>query len=224
MKILIPVKIYQKLRAYTLATKHEIGGMAKIKRDEKGEIFTIEDLRIFEQVVSGGNVILDYKSQSKFYNELMEQNEDISMWRLWWHSHNTMEAFWSTTDEATIEDSDTENEKDNWSLSLVTNHAGDMVFRCDVFKPLRITVENIPYEILYDDAQIEDEVFKDIVEKVRVEGPAGKKKEAIEPDPTDIFPPPYQPSVLSLPIGKKGGYHWPPTEDQPIPIDIEPDK
>ncbi len=167
MKILIPVEYYQKLRAYVTSLRYEISGLGKILKNAAGNEFLIEDLRIFRQVVSPGNTILDKRALGRFYDDLVKEGEDMTKWRLWWHSHGNDNTFWSTTDIQTIEDFNTEQEMENYILSIVTNISGKMLSRIDVFEPARVTVENLDFEIVFDNKKIEDEAFAEVVEKVK---------------------------------------------------------
>jgi len=170
MKIIIPIDIYQKMRAYVNAVDTEISGLGKIIsiEDFEGDItFAIEDVKIFEQVVSGGNTEVDKKALACFYDDLIQAGEDPSLWKLWWHSHAQMGTFWSETDENTIEDFDNETEKDNWFLSLVTNLDREILTRLDIFSPFRIKKEEIPYEIIFDDAVISEEIRQEVKDKVK---------------------------------------------------------
>ncbi len=165
MKILIPVNVYQKLRGYAQATNYEISGLGKLVL--LGEDILIEEIRIFDQEVGYANTKLDRRALARFYDELMQKDEDPSSWRLWWHSHGKMETFWSATDTATIDDFDTEMDANNWILALETNRKDEIITRIDVFRPIRVTVPDVPWEIYFEDKKIEDQAFLETMEKVK---------------------------------------------------------
>lgn len=165
MKVLIPVNIYQKLRGYSQATNFEISGLGKVSLDGKDII--VEDIRIFEQEVTYASTKMDKRALAKFYDELMQKDEDISAWKLWWHSHAKMETFWSATDAATIEDFDTESDTDNWVLAIETNREDELLVRIDVFRPLRITIPKVPWEITFENKEIEDDAFSETMLKIK---------------------------------------------------------
>jgi hypothetical protein len=177
MKILIPVNVYQKLRGYVQATNFEISGLGKVVM--QGQDFLIEDVKIFEQEVSYANTKLDKKALAKFYDELMQRDEDPGDWKLWWHSHAKMDTFWSGTDSATIDDFDTEMEANNWILALETNRKDEIITRIDIFKPLRVTVPDIPWEITFENKQIEDDAFNEAIEKIKTPAYVPKKNKII---------------------------------------------
>ena len=168
MKVKIPIKLYRKLRAYVEQTEVEISGMGEIKKTtENGEqILSITDIRIFKQQVTSGNTVLDRRALGKFYDDILREGKNMQDWKLWWHSHNTMGSFFSPTDTSTIEDFDLESKQENWILALVTNHDGDDVIRCDIFQPIRATIDVPELEIDYGDKDMRQEVKKEIEEKV----------------------------------------------------------
>jgi len=165
MNILIPVKIYQKLRAYVEATPYEISGLGKIKK--QGQTITIEEIKIFRQYVTGVETTLDRGELAKFYDELIQKGEDLGDWKLWWHSHADMQVFFSSTDTATIEDFDNETQNDNWMLSIVTNKKSELLARIDIFYPIRYTIKNVDWDVSFKDRDIMlntiDEVTENLV-------------------------------------------------------------
>lgn len=164
MKILIPVKIYQKLRAYTNGTKYEISGLGKVRQEDN--VIVIEDIRIFRQRVSEGETILDRKALGKFYDEIIQEEGDLSAWKVWWHSHADFDTFFSGTDRQTIADFDNETNNDNWNLSIVTNHKGSILAQLDIYSPIRCTIEDLDWEISFEDREIKMDVIDEIAEKV----------------------------------------------------------
>jgi hypothetical protein len=154
-----------------------LGKIARLEDLDKNNTFAVEDIKIFEQEVSHGGTLISQKDLASFYDELMEKGEDPSVWKLWWHSHASMDVFWSGTDEETIEDFDNETEKDNWLLSIVTNLDGDILNRLDIFSPFRIKKEGLPWEIIFDDPIIPQEIIDEVREKVKTKKWFSDKKE-----------------------------------------------
>lgn len=169
MKLIFPVKLYQKLRHYVEGTDLEITGMGKIRKEvtEDGDTdFYVEDIKIFKQKVSSANTHLDGVAVGKFFNEILKKGEKMSDWKLTWHSHNTMGAFFSYTDQQTVESWDLEQEDHNWMISLVTNHKGENIVRVDLFAPFRHTFNDITFEVDFGDKEMKEEIIKEIKEKV----------------------------------------------------------
>lgn len=169
MKIIFPIKLYRKLRAYVDQVEGEISGMGEIKKEiENGETkFIVSDIRIFRQSISSGHTTLDRKDLGKFYDAILREGKSMKEWRLWWHSHNDMGTFFSGIDTNTIEEFDIESPEENWILALVTNKSEDTLIRCDIFQPIRYTINEIEVEIVYEDEEIRKEVKKEIEEKVK---------------------------------------------------------
>ena len=177
MKLVFPVDQYKKLRAYVDSIKYEISGLGKVSIVD--DDILVEDIRIFEQKVTGGNTILNKDALAKFYDDLMKADEDLGKWKLWWHSHANMEASWSSVDEATIEDFDNQMPKDNWIVSLVTNRSAKTLIRVDIFQPIRVTIEDIDWTLSFEDKKLAEKIQDEITEKVTIFVPPGnnsKKK------------------------------------------------
>ena len=132
MKLLLTPYAWEKMRHYVDGCTGEVSGMGKVEIVD-GEL-TVTDCTIFEQTVSGVHSDIETHALAKFQVELVQKGEDLSHWKLWWHSHADMGVFWSGRDTDTI-DSSTEFE---YMVSLVTNHAHDLKARVDTFKPLRL--------------------------------------------------------------------------------------
>jgi len=190
MKIIIPVKVYQKLRSYVNGTPYEISGLGKISLVE--DRITIEDIRIFEQYVTTGETVLDRRALGKFYDEIIKEEGDLLNWKLWWHSHADFGVFFSGIDESTIEDFDNETERDNWHLSIVSNHKAEMLARLDIFSPVRCTISEIDWEISFEDKVVQYATLDEIAEKV-IPGHSPKKQKKNEIDFSrrkfSLFPP-----------------------------------
>lgn len=138
----------QKLRYYVEQCKEEISGFGKLEVSvvEGVRYFIMTDLVIFTQVCTGAHSMIDDDALGKFLYEKTKAGEDLTKWKIWWHSHATMTAFFSGTDTGTIEKST----EFPYLISLVTNHAGDIKCRLDVFDPIRyhedLQVETLPEE------------------------------------------------------------------------------
>lgn len=164
MKILFPSDVYKRLRAYVLAIDTEISFLGKIER--KDDTITIRDIVLLKQQSTYGSTILDQEALGQFYNDLMDKGEDPSPWKAWIHSHARMDTFFSGKDEETIESFDLEHPVDNWFLSVVVNHAGDLRARIDIFSPFRHTIDNLNWDIVFTDPVLSEQVKQEIEEKV----------------------------------------------------------
>ena len=164
MKIIFPSNIYERLRAYVLAVDTEISFLGKEERI--GDTIIINDIALFKQESTYGSTILDRVALGKLYDNLMDKGENPSNWKTWIHSHAGMNAYFSGKDKETIESFDLEHPVDNWFLSVVVNHAGDLQARIDVFSPFRHTIDKLSWDIVFTNPLLSEQVKREIEEKV----------------------------------------------------------
>lgn len=142
IKIKIEVPVYQKLKALITNCPTEIMGLGKVTATNKEEII-IKDVVIFKQEATSASTEFDKEKLMEFISERVSEG-DASQWRLWWHSHAAMDTFFSGVDTTNIENM---GDTAEWMVSLVFNHKMDILGRVDVFKPLRVTQEEVAIEI-----------------------------------------------------------------------------
>ena len=125
---------------------NEISGLIPYKlvkhpvSDEK--VYELFDPVILKQENTGttteldGEAIRDYQIKAG-----MKHGTDIKF--CWWHSHHTMGAFWSGTDQNEIE----AWENDSWSLALVVNLYQEYKLNVSVWQPIKHS-EDVDLEII----------------------------------------------------------------------------
>ena len=118
--------------------KSEIGGMMIASKDTDGD-FVLTDPVILKQQVSGSNTILEKEALAKYYATTAIKNDGKEIIFVWWHSHHTMAAFWSSTDLAEIETT----KSGNVSMSLVVNLKEEYIFRVNIWQPIEAYKELI---------------------------------------------------------------------------------
>tara|TARA_R100000808_G_C2137603_1_gene145696 strand:+ start:432 stop:1322 length:891 start_codon:yes stop_codon:yes gene_type:complete len=109
----------------------EIGGMAVTIEDEEGN-WQIKHPVILKQEVTGGTCDLDKGELAKYYSKMAITYKKYNMRFCWWHSHASMNAFWSGTDISTID----EYKDGDLSFALVVNIKGEYKCRVSVWKPI----------------------------------------------------------------------------------------
>lgn len=133
----------QKLKYFTNAAKGEVSGIgfATLLKDEAGKTigFLVKDIFLVQQSATSSHSELDETALHKKIYELTEQGADMSTVRVWWHSHNTMNCFWSRTDDATIE----ALSNSGFTVSLLANKRGETLTRVDLYDPCRVTYDGI---------------------------------------------------------------------------------
>lgn len=133
-------KDWYKLQAWaTIAhkeDKNEISGLMTAVPQEDGRI-KVSDVEILKQKNSSTNTELDGDAVAEYTMKYAMKYNNPDMKFVWWHSHHTMAAFWSGTDE---------NEIDAWknnsySLALVINLAEEYKFRVSFWRMNGLPIE-----------------------------------------------------------------------------------
>ncbi|HLP82004.1 MAG TPA: hypothetical protein VK141_08485 [Nitrosomonas sp.] len=130
VKFTLTPEVFEKMHIYAQLSEGEISGCGKVELIEDTESslhIRIVDVMIFKQVVTPGHTTMNGEVLSRWYYELVKADQDPGEWKLWWHSHHTMPAFFSGEDHATIA---TLSEPGRM-YSLCINKAGNMVARAD---------------------------------------------------------------------------------------------
>ena len=129
-------KVIQYATAAYNEFKSEIAGMMVVLKDDEGD-FIIQDPMILKQTISAANCTLEEDALALYYASMMSKYSGQQARFLWWHSHHTMKAYWSGTDDATILKGKTED----FSLSLVVNLNRDYKLRVQWFNPMESYVD-----------------------------------------------------------------------------------
>ncbi len=167
-KISLPVvyitpEARQRLDLYIQVANGEISGLGTVTR--LGNDFLITAVHLFEQESTGASTDLSSEDVSKFLLEAVRAELEPSQLKLWWHSHATMDVFWSETDKNT-----SNNFSNGWMLSVVGNKEGKYLCRLDLYEPIRLTLNELKFEVRQEadpvlEAAIKDEVAKKVKTK-----------------------------------------------------------
>lgn len=93
------------------------------------------DVRLFDQICTAASTDIDQQALAKFL-VAHDQPENV---RLWCHSHGNLQVFWSQQDDSCIEGL----ANDTFLLSLVVNKKREMKCRLDIWKPVRVTLDDL---------------------------------------------------------------------------------
>tara|TARA_Y100000768_G_scaffold28469_1_gene19031 strand:+ start:129 stop:1028 length:900 start_codon:yes stop_codon:yes gene_type:complete len=108
--------------------KSEIGGYMLVKEVDNKFVFT--DPVILEQEITGSNTEITAEAVSDYQVKMEVQHGKEDYWLCWWHSHHTMDVFWSSTDHTAINQHETVNGK--YTFNLVVNLKQEHILRvCD---------------------------------------------------------------------------------------------
>lgn len=164
MRTLLTLEAQNKMRLYTNAVEEEISGIAKAKYDPDLDAFVITDVKIFEQEVSSATATLEGEDIAKFAFEMTKKGESLEEWCVWWHSHASMDVFWSGTDTGTM---DVNPFGAPFMLSIVTNHKGEYRSRFDVYSPVHLYKDELEVNIYVpEDDTLLKEIQAEVKEKV----------------------------------------------------------
>ena len=135
----------------------EIGGQLVVLEDADGD-FILEDPVILKQEISAGNCELDGQELAVHYSKMIGKYGN-EVRHCWWHSHHTMGAFWSGTDDATI----LSHPANDWTLSLVVNLKREYKLRIQFFKPF-LHEENVELNFLQEEHVTDDILDNEVKE------------------------------------------------------------
>jgi len=121
--------------------KSEIAGMLLLVETKEGML--LKDPVILKQEVTAGNCWLDKDALAKYYSEMAVKHGPNNIKFVWWHSHHTMSAFWSSTDEEAMK----EFSSGDWSISLVVNLKEEYQLTIKYWKPFEAS-EDLDLNIL----------------------------------------------------------------------------
>jgi len=202
--ITMSLNAYLKMKYLTFVTDLEV--QAFLLGDNKNRIY-IEDLYVLKQEVSGAHTEVDAEQIADWITNLVKEGKEDVVQKIigTFHSHNTMETFWSATDNENIE---TLGKSIPVVVSVVSSKKdGELKLLCrvDFFKPMRVTVDDIDFKIeginnmienkkitkLQDNYLILDNGIKLQIQKVILEDSEIKKQMENEIN-TKCFKPVYQ--------------------------------
>ena len=155
MEVYIDKECWDKIINYAKAAYHtekcEIGGMSVVTQDKDGD-WLIQEPVILKQEIGSTTCDLDKEELAKYYTQMAAKYNKIDFRFCWWHSHHTMQAFWSGTDISSIEEYG-EGESD-LSFALVVNLKEEYKCRVSVWKPVEIH-QDVELNILSNKEKVE---------------------------------------------------------------------
>ena len=156
-------KDWNKIQNYAQAayddSKSEIGGMLVAIEDKDGD-WELKDPVILKQQISGSNCVLDKDDLALYYTKVGTKLKKKNFRFVWWHSHHTMDAFWSGTDLNAIK----EYSDGDFSFALVINLKEEYKFRVSVWKPLEVH-EDVDLTIITKEKKIPQKIQDEVADK-----------------------------------------------------------
>jgi hypothetical protein len=186
-------KIYQELLYYARNVDAEVGGLGYLTFDTENNDITVEEVYLLEQEVHSSECELSAEGCAKLIEERILAGEDNKLGGInfWWHSHHTMGAFFSVTDDTTMKE---------WVgpyiVALVINQKGEMKAALLTRTPIMIAGEvdvKIDWSTPKEIAVELDKAIEDKVTVVKFVSPAYQKPAVVVPKASSTAPTPYTP-------------------------------
>ena len=136
--------------------KAEIGGQMVVVQDDVGD-YIIKHPVILKQSVSAGDCTMEVEALAEHYG-LMANEYGPRVRQCWWHSHHTMKAFWSGTDNATILSCPSKD----WTVSLVVNLKEEYKLRIQFFAPFEHE-ENVELNFIRENTVKDDVIDAEVL-------------------------------------------------------------
>lgn len=158
IQILVKKEVDDKIRWFTHNYEEEIG--AFLTGEVKDGNIIIDGLLFPHQDVTSGSVDTDAKNLVRLRKEYGDECLRIIGH---WHSHNTMGAFWSGTDDTFME---TYSKTKDVSVFFVSSKNSRHRTAVVLNKPFEMMIDNLGYEVEWNNEAFEDDLRKIIKDKV----------------------------------------------------------
>lgn len=153
-------EVEERIRHYTELAAGEVSGLGTVEEFDGG--FLVTDLFLPKQTCSPGGTDLDQDSVATLILEMDQAGKDAGTLRFWWHSHGNLNTFWSHTDEECINNL----ANGDYVLSMVTNKRGQVLARLDIFRPVRLVVDDLPVAVRSRGQSLRDQCRREVAERV----------------------------------------------------------
>jgi len=153
-------QVEERIRHYTDLAAGEVSGLGTVEEFDGG--FLVTDLFLPKQTCFPGGTDLDQDSVATLIMELDQTGKDVGTLRFWWHSHGSLDVFWSGTDEECINNL----ANGDYVLSLVTNKRGQVLARLDIFRPVRVVVDEVSVSVRSRGQSLRDQCRREVEERV----------------------------------------------------------
>ena len=156
----IDLEAYKKMMGYADLIDAEYIGFLVIEQEDNDII--VKDVILPYQKVTSGDCEFDDTMFS-----VITENKNINPEKIkgWIHSHNNMEVFWSSTDEDTIKKL---GRRMPFVVSIVVNKEHKMKTRVDIFRPFRVTLDDVTTKIDFYNKEFLEELKKEVDERVEI--------------------------------------------------------
>lgn len=158
-QVFIDLVAQEKLWAWTRMAKGEVSMLGLVEDTPEGPAIT--DLFLMRQTCTAASTDMDRADVARLLFDLGAAGIEGQL-RAWVHSHASMDVFWSKTDDDCIEGL----AADPYCVSLVVNKRGDMRARVDLFRPVRVVIDEVPVKLRTPDLGLVDLCRAEFMAKV----------------------------------------------------------
>jgi len=145
----IDAKAKEQMDCWVEMAQGEVSGLGLVEEIRDGNLqgFLVTGLFLPFQTNSDAQTSIEPEAVAKLMLEAEAAGHDPKNLKFWFHSHGSMEVFWSGTDQATIQ----RFKPEDYFISTVVNRKGGMKTRVDFYRPLRMALDEVPTEVLMPD-------------------------------------------------------------------------
>lgn len=158
-QVWIDLVAHEKLWAWTRMAKGEVSMLGLVEDAADGPAIT--DLFLMRQTCTSSSTDMDQGDVARLLFELGNAGIEGQL-RAWVHSHAEMEVFWSNTDDRCIEGL----QGDPYTISIVVNRKCALRARIDVFRPIRMVIDDVPVNLRVPNMGLDDYCASEFKAKV----------------------------------------------------------
>lgn len=126
-------------------------------------IFYVRDIIIPPHEVTGGTVEWRPEMMKQVLAEMAKEGQVLGDWRLWWHSHGTMQTSPSSTDTDNL--AMLADEIGDWTIGIVTNSNHSYKAWMEGRNPIRFSISDL--KVAIEGAPEDEEIMKSVTEMMK---------------------------------------------------------
>jgi proteasome lid subunit RPN8/RPN11 len=152
--------ILAQIQTYARAVPGEITLLGASEYDAQQSAFVLRRVFLPSQVCTASTTEVGEEGLAEVLIEAMAQGLTVNVWI---HSHGALAVFFSGTDMQNIAHAFPQA---HWILSIVINHAGDMLARFTQFSPIAVEIDHLPITLDVSE-DLENVIQAEVKAKVR---------------------------------------------------------
>lgn len=154
-RLLLTPEANEMIRRAVLHNRNlEVGGFGHMAELTDDDDIIIDDIYVPPQIVQGAHTDIDVAGLDALMRHAATRDQTVGEWKLWWHSHSTMKAYASGTDEATLKAQ--ARWLESWAIGLTVNVAGDHYCWLNIDSPFKLLMKELPTGIWVPPVNVTD--------------------------------------------------------------------